>query len=146
MSASRQRAEAATVNHYPGLFEPYRLNDALSVKNRILLSPCTRNCALPGLVPTPGAIDYYASRAEAGLMVTEATLIRADCQGYRDTPGIYSDAQAAAWRRVTDAVHEAGGQIFSQLWHVGRLAHPHYTGVLPVGPSRVPTRGRMHQT
>ena len=128
------------------LFEPFRLTEKLELKNRIVLAPCTRNCADEGLVPTAGAIDYYRERADAGLLITEATLIRADCQGYRDTPGIWSDDQVRAWARVTDAVHQKDGLIFSQIWHVGRLAHPHYTGVDPVCPSSVPTEGRMHQT
>lgn len=127
------------------LFQSHVLG-ALELKNRIVLAPCTRNCADAGLVPTRGAIDYYRERAEAGLLITEATLIRADCQGYRDTPGIYSGEQVAAWRRVTEAVHSTGGLIFSQLWHVGRLAHPYYCGTDPVCPSRVPTEGKVHQT
>ena len=127
------------------LFQPLRLTDALTLKNRIVVAPCTRNCAEPGLVPTAAAADYYAARAAAGLIVTEATLIAADCQGYRDTPGVYSEAQIRGWRRITDRVHAAGGVIFSQLWHVGRLAHPYYTGVSPMGPSAVPTEGICHQ-
>ena len=127
------------------LFQPLRLTDALTLKNRIVVAPCTRNCAEPGLVPTAAAADYYAARAADGLIVTEATLIARDCQGYRDTPGIYSDAQIRGWRRVTERVHAAGGVIFSQLWHVGRLAHPYYTGVPPMGPSAVPTEGACHQ-
>lgn len=134
-----------TPGYLSALFQPFGLHD-LKLKNRIVLAPCTRNCAEPGLVPTKGAIDYYRARADAGLLITEATLIRADCQGYRDTPGIYSDEQVQAWRRVTDAVHDAGGMIFSQLWHVGRLAHPYYCGTDPVCPSRVPTEGKVHQT
>ena len=128
------------------LFEPYRLNSALALKNRILVGPCTRCCALPGLVPTPGAADYYAARAAAGLLITEATLIRADCQGYRDTPGIWSPAQVVAWAAVTARVHASDGLIFSQLWHLGRLAHPHYTGVQPYAPSAVPTEGLIRST
>ncbi len=127
------------------LFEPYRLTDTLRLANRIVLAPCTRNCAEPGLVPTPGAADYYAERAAAGLLITEATLINADCQGYRDTPGIYSEAQVRGWARVTDRVHEAGGIIFSQIWHLGRLAHTYYTGVVPKAPSLVPAKGALHQ-
>ena len=127
------------------LFEPFQMGD-LRLKNRVVLAPCTRNCAEPGLVVTAGAADYYAERASAGLVITEATLIRADCQGYRDTPGIYSPEQVAAWRRVTDAVHARDGLVFSQLWHVGRLSHPYYSGVAPVGPSRVRTQGKMRQT
>jgi len=128
------------------LFEPYRLNAALTLKNRILVAPCTRCRALPGLVPTPGAADYYAARAAAGLLITEATLIRGDCQGYRDTPGIWSPEQVAGWAAVTSRVHAAGGVIFSQLWHLGRLAHPHYTGVQPYAPSVVPTEGLIRST
>jgi 2,4-dienoyl-CoA reductase-like NADH-dependent reductase (Old Yellow Enzyme family) len=127
------------------LFQPLRLSDVLTLKNRIVLAPCTRNCADPGLVPTAGAADYYVERAAAGLLVTEATLITQHCQGYRDTPGIYTEAQVRGWRRVTDRVHAAGGAIFSQLWHVGRLAHPYYTGVPAVCPSAVPTEGLCHQ-
>ncbi len=128
------------------LFEAYALNRELTLPNRIVLAPCTRNCATSELATTKGAVAYYSSRADAGLLVTEATLINGNCQGYLDTPGIWSDRQIAAWRRVTDAVRNKAGRIFCQIWHVGRLAHPHYTGVSPMAPSRVPTRGKMHQT
>jgi 2,4-dienoyl-CoA reductase-like NADH-dependent reductase (Old Yellow Enzyme family) len=97
-------------------------------------------------VPTPGAADYYAARAEAGLLLTEATLIRGNCQGYRDTPGIWSEEQMAGWARVARKVHAAGGLIFSQLWHLGRLSHSHYTGAPPAGPSSVPTQGLIRST
>lgn len=127
------------------LFEPFKLNDQITLRNKIVLSPCTRNRAEKGLEPTRGAISYYAARADAGLLVTEATLINENCQGYIDTPGIWSESQIAAWSRVTEAVHAEGGQIFSQIWHVGRLAHPHFTGVPPMGPSKVPTRGKRRQ-
>ena len=128
------------------LFEPYRLNDSLQLKNRIVLAPCTRCRAVEGLVPTAGAADYYAARADAGLLITEATLVRADTQGYRDTPGIWSPAQIAGWACVTERVHKSGGLIFSQLWHLGRLSHPHYSGVDPVCPSSVPTEGMIRST
>ena len=128
------------------LFESFRLNEALALKNRMVLAPCTRCRAGPGLVTTPGAAEYYAARAAAGLMITEATLIRGDCQGYRDTPGIWSPEQVGAWAAVTERVHAAGGTIFSQLWHLGRLAHPHYTGVQPYAPSVVPTEGLIRST
>ncbi len=127
------------------LFEPFTLNDQITMRNRIALSPCTRNRAENELEPTAGAVAYYASRADAGLLVTEATLINENCQGYIDTPGIWSEAQVKAWAWVTDAVHDRGGQIFSQIWHVGRLSHPHFTGVRPIGPSKVPTRGKRRQ-
>jgi len=128
------------------LFEPFRLSSALALKNRILLAPCTRCRAVEGLVPTPGAVDYYGSRAAAGMMVTEALLVRADTQGYRDTPGIWSKQQIAGWARVTERVHRAGGLLLAQLWHLGRLSHPHYSGVEPVGPSVVPTEGMIRST
>jgi 2,4-dienoyl-CoA reductase-like NADH-dependent reductase (Old Yellow Enzyme family) len=122
------------------LLAPYRLNDTLALKNRIVVSPCTRNRAdLPGWLPTAGAVPYYAARADAGLIVTEATMIGAYCQGYRDTPGIWSAAQVARWQRVTEAVHARGGVIFTQLWHTGRLAHSYFTHEPPVCPSPVPT-------
>ena len=119
------------------LFEPLRLNAALTLKNRIVLAPCTRNRATADLSPTEGALAHYASRADAGLLITEATLVCRETQGYRDTPGIYTDAHVRAWARVTDAVHQAGGLIFLQLWHTGRMAHSHYGGVQPVAPSAV---------
>jgi N-ethylmaleimide reductase len=140
---SAERADPARVAH---LFEPYRLSDALTLRNRILLAPCTRNCAEPGAVPTVGAASYYAERASAGLLITEATMIRADTQGYRDTPGIWSAGQIDGWRRVTEAVHRRDGMIFVQLWHLGRLSHPYYTGRDPSAPSVVTISGPLRQT
>ena len=139
------RVERAAPELVVPLFQPWRLTGALELANRIVQAPCTRNCAEPGLVPTSGAADYYAARVAAGLLITEATLINADCQGYRDTPGIYSEPQVRGWARVTDRVHEAGGIIFSQIWHLGRLAHTYYTGVVPKAPSMVPAQGPLHQ-
>jgi N-ethylmaleimide reductase len=128
------------------LFEPYRINAALQLKNRIMLAPCTRCRALPGLVPTPGAVEYYGDRAGAGLLVSEAIMINATTQGYRDTPGIWSPEQVEGWTKVTARVHERGGLILAQLWHLGRLSHPHYSGAPPVGPSVVPTEGLIRST
>lgn len=104
------------------LFEPTRIGD-IAVANRIAMAPLTRNRAASGQVPAAIAATYYTQRASAGLLVTEATQISPEGQGYLDTPGIYSPTQVAAWRKVTDAVHAAGGKIVVQLWHVGRISH-----------------------
>ncbi|WP_375056584.1 alkene reductase [Zobellella sp. DQSA1] len=128
---------------YHPLFEPYRLNDRLTLANRIVMAPLTRSMAGPGLVPTQAMADYYGRRADAGLIVSEATIIRPDGQGYPHTPGIYSQAQIDGWKQVTDAVHRNGGKIFLQLWHVGRLAHSYFTGEQPVAPSAIAFEGTL---
>ena len=104
------------------LFEPTRFGD-ITTANRIVMAPLTRDRAGPGQVPTPMMATYYEQRASAGLIVTEATQISAEGQGYLDTPGLYSAEQVAGWRRVTDAVHAKSGKIVVQLWHVGRISH-----------------------
>src|SRR5690348_9586061 len=110
---------------YERLFSPYRLG-SLELKNRMVLAPMTRSRALEGNVPNPLAETYYAQRAGAGLIVTEATQVTPRGQGYIRTPGIHSEAQVAGWKKITDAVHKAGGKIFLQLWHVGRISHPDF--------------------
>jgi N-ethylmaleimide reductase len=123
------------------LFTPYRL-DGLELKNRLVLSPMTRSRALEGNVPNPLAATYYAQRASAGLLITEATQVSPQGIGYIRTPGIHSAEQVAGWRKITDAVHKAGGRIFAQLWHVGRVSHPDFHGgQLPVAPSALPVEG-----
>ena len=119
------------------LFEPVTVG-ALHLKNRIVMAPLTRNRS-PNAVPTPLAITYYAQRATAGLLVTEATAISHQGQGYADVPGLYAPEQLAAWRRVTEAVHAAGGCIVTQLWHVGRVSHTELQldGAAPVAPSAI---------
>ncbi|QNH11557.1 alkene reductase [Xanthomonas sp. SI] len=121
------------------LFTPYSLGP-LTLANRIVMAPLTRNRAGKGLVPGELAATYYAQRASAGLLITEATQISADAQGYQDTPGIYTPAQVAGWRAVADAVHAKGGRIFMQLWHVGRVSHVDLRpgGTAPVAPSAIP--------
>ncbi|WP_342662578.1 hypothetical protein [Hahella ganghwensis] len=105
------------------LFETYHLND-VHLPNRILMAPMTRcRTAQPGNIPTATMAEYYAQRAGAGLIITEATQISQQGQGYSFTPGIYSREQIQGWKLVTRAVHEAGGRIFLQLWHVGRMSH-----------------------
>ncbi len=120
------------------LFEPFKLGP-VTLPNRLVMAPLTRNRAVAGMVPNPLAIEYYGQRASAGLLVTEATQVSQQGQGYQDTPGIYSKEQIAGWRKVTDRVHARGGRIFLQLWHVGRISHtslqPH--GGAPVAPSAV---------
>jgi N-ethylmaleimide reductase len=108
------------------LFDPLRIGD-IDLATRIVMAPLTRNRASPGQVPNPLMAQYYAQRANpatgAGLIVSEATQISPEAQGYLDTPGIYNSAQVAGWRLVTDAVHAKGGRIVVQLWHVGRISH-----------------------
>ncbi|MEM8933479.1 MAG: alkene reductase [Acidobacteriota bacterium] len=129
------------------LLRPIRLNAALDLKNRLIMAPMTRSMASDDLVITEASARYYARRAAAGLLITEATIVRADGQGYPNTPGIWSEAQVEGWRRVTDAVHAEGGKIFVQLWHVGRVSHPFYLdGGQPIGPSAVPLDGRVPRT
>src|SRR5579871_3328855 len=126
------------------LFEPFKLGP-LSLPNRFVMAPLTRNRAVPpGMVPSPLAVDYYGQRASAGLLVTEATQISQKGQGYQDTPGIYSKEQVAGWKKVTDRVHERGGRIFVQLWHVGRISHVSLqpSGGKPVAPSAIRANGK----
>jgi N-ethylmaleimide reductase len=114
------------------LFEPLRIG-AIPLANRVVMAPLTRNRAV-GTLPNALMARYYAQRADAGLIVTEASQISPQGQGYLDTPGIYSAEQVAAWRQVTDAVHARGGRIVIQLWHVGRISHVSLQpgGVAPV--------------
>jgi N-ethylmaleimide reductase len=124
------------------LLQPYSLG-SLTLKNRVVMAPLTRNRAT-ATVPQALHATYYRQRAGAGLIISEATQISPLGQGYPDTPGIYSDAQIAAWQRVTEAVHGAGGVIFLQLWHVGRVSHSSYHGgELPVAPSAVRLEGNI---
>ena len=126
------------------LFEPYQLGP-ITLPNRLVMAPLTRNRATPpGMVPGPLAADYYSQRASAGLLVTEASQVSQQGQGYQDTPGIYSKEQVAGWRKVTDRVHAKGGRIFIQIWHVGRVSHTSLqaNGGAPVAPSAVRAKGK----
>jgi N-ethylmaleimide reductase len=126
-------------------FDPVDL-PGLRLANRIAMAPMTRSRAYgPGLSPTAATAAYYAQRASAGLIVTEGVQPSPGGQGYPDTPGLHSDGQVAAWRAVTDAVHAAGGRIFAQLMHAGRIGHPSLLpdGLEPVGPSPVAAKGRI---
>ncbi len=125
------------------LFTPFRLGP-LDLPNRVVMAPMTRNRAGPGNAPTALNATYYAQRASAGLIVTEATQVSPQGLGYPGTPGIHSAEQVAGWKLVTEAVHAAGGQIFLQLWHVGRISHPSLQpgGALPVAPSAIAPAGQ----
>ncbi len=128
----------------PGLFEPLTLGD-LTLPNRVLMAPLTR-CRATGGGRVPNALmrDYYVQRASAGLILSEATAVTPQGVGYPDTPGIWSDAQVAGWRVVTDAVRAAGGRMMLQLWHVGRISDPVYLdGAAPVAPSAVRPAGHV---
>ena len=120
------------------LFEPYRLG-AITLSNRVVMAPLTRNRAASGFVPGPLAAEYYGQRASAGLLVTEASQISQQGQGYQDTPGIYSKDQIAGWKKVTEAVHAKGGHIYIQIWHVGRISHTSLQpgNGAPVAPSAI---------
>ena len=124
------------------LFEPFALSGLL-LPNRIVMPPMTRARAAAGQVPTDLMAKYYAQRASAGLIITEGTQISAQGQGYAWTPGIHTSQQVDGWKNVTAAVHRAGGRIFAQLWHVGRLSHVSLQpgGVAPVAPSALVADG-----
>ena len=125
------------------LFDPVQLGP-YRLANRIVMAPLTRARAQGADVPNPLAVEYYAQRADAGLLISEATQISPQGKGYAWTPGIYSAAQVEAWSAVTRAVHARGGRIFLQLWHVGRISHPSLQqgGVLPVAPSAIAPQGK----
>jgi N-ethylmaleimide reductase len=125
------------------LFDPLKLG-SYTLRHRILMAPLTRSRARqPGNVPTSLMACYYAQRASAGLIISEATQVSMQGQGYAWTPGIHSRDQVEGWRLVTDAVHAMGGLIFQQLWHVGRISHPALQpdGMLPVAPSAIRPAG-----
>jgi len=123
------------------LFQTLQIGD-LSLPNRIIMAPLTRCRASEGRLPNAMMAEYYAQRAGAGLILSEAVAVTAMGVGYPDTPGIWNEEQTDAWRQVTEAVHEKGGRIFMQLWHVGRISHPVYLhGKDPVAPSAVRPRG-----
>ena len=128
----------STIRSPKALFEAATAG-ALQLANRIVMAPLTRNRAGPGLAPGPFAVEYYAQRASAGLIIAEATQISAQAQGYAGTPGCYTDEQVEGWKKVTAAVHAKGGTIVVQLWHTGRVSHTSFQkdGQPPVGPSAI---------
>lgn len=126
------------------LFTPIKVGD-LTLPNRVIMAPLTRSRAIGGgRVPNELMVEYYVQRASAGLILTEATAVTPQGVGYADTPGIWSEEQVAGWKKVTDAVHKAGGLISLQLWHVGRISHPMFlNGDLPVAPSAIKPAGHV---
>jgi len=125
------------------IFSAYELGP-YTLANRIVMAPMTRNRAGAGNVPQAMNAEYYAQRASAGLIITEASQVSPQGVGYPSTPGIHSPEQIKGWQRVTKAVHDQGGRIFLQLWHVGRISHPllQEDGALPVAPSAIKPRGQ----
>ncbi len=127
----------------PSLFDPIRVGD-LDLPNRIFMAPLTRSRASEGRVPNDLMRDYYVQRAGAGLILSEATSVTPMGVGYPDTPGIWSEAQVEGWKAITAAVHDAGGRISLQLWHVGRISDPYFLGgELPVAPSAIAQEGNV---
>lgn len=127
----------------PSLFDPVVLG-AVDAPNRILMAPLTRGRATRGHVPTARMATYYAQRASAGLIISEATGITLEGSGWPYAPGLWSAEQVDAWKPVTAAVHEAGGRIVAQLWHMGRLVHPSLNDVQPVSSSATTAPGKAH--
>ena len=127
----------------PALFDPIALG-RVDAPNRVLMSPLTRGRSTRAHVPTARMAIYYAQRASAGLIISEATGITLEGSGWPYAPGLWSDEQVEAWKPVTDAVHEAGGRIVAQLWHMGRIVHPSLNGVQPVSASATTAPGRAH--
>lgn len=126
------------------LYDPIKVGD-LALPNRVVMAPLTRNRS-PNAVPSDLSVTYYRQRASAGLIVTEATAITHQGQGYADVPGLYAPEQLAGWKRVSDAVHEAGGKIVVQLWHVGRISHNSLQpgGGKPVAPSAIRANSKTY--
>ncbi len=125
------------------LFDPIRLGD-LTIPNRIIMAPLTRSRAGASRIANRLMAKYYSQRASAGLIISEATVVSPMGIGYADTPGIWSPEQVEGWKLTTRAVHEAGGRIFLQLWHVGRVSDPRFLdGALPVAPSAVAAQGNV---
>jgi 2,4-dienoyl-CoA reductase-like NADH-dependent reductase (Old Yellow Enzyme family) len=144
-SPSSQRASfrQAGISFMTSLFDPLQAG-AFTLKNRIVLAPLTRCRSSAGRVPNDLMREYYVQRASAGLMLSEATSVSAMGVGYPDTPGIWSEEQVAGWKRITEAVHAAGGMMLLQLWHVGRISDPEYLGgALPVAPSAIAAKGHV---
>ncbi|PHR51705.1 alkene reductase [Cycloclasticus sp.] len=125
------------------LFDPIKVG-ALELPNRIIMSPLTRSRSGSSRIPNELMIEYYVQRSSAGLIISEATAISPMGVGYADTPGIWSDEQVEAWKKVTDSVHSAGGRIIMQLWHVGRISDPMFLdGQLPLAPSAIQPKGHV---
>jgi 2,4-dienoyl-CoA reductase-like NADH-dependent reductase (Old Yellow Enzyme family) len=138
------RLQPGDMTAMPTLFDPLKIGD-LELPNRVVMAPLTRNRSTgSGRVPNALMREYYAQRASAGLIISEATSVAPAGVGYPQTPGVWSDEQVEGWRNVVEGVHGAGGRIFLQIWHVGRISDPSYhDGALPVGPSPIAAKGNV---
>lgn len=125
------------------LFESLKVGD-LTLPNRIIMSPLTRQRASEGRIPNEMMAEYYGQRASAGLIISEATIVDPMGAGYADTPGVWSSEQIEGWKKITSSVHSKGGRIFLQLWHVGRISDPEFLkGEKPLAPSAIPAAGHV---
>src|SRR5947209_11184745 len=121
----------------PSLLDPIQMGE-LKLPNRVLMAPLTRLRGTPEHVPTPIMVEYYRQRVSAGLIISEGVPVDPMGVGYANVPGLWSREQVDAWRPVTTAVHEGGGRIFAQIWHVGRISDPAFLGgKLPAGPTPI---------
>lgn len=125
------------------LFTKVDLGGGLSLNNRLIMAPLSRQMADDNLVPTEAMAKYYARRADAGLIISEAAIISKQAQGYPNSPGIFTAEQVAGWKNVTQRVHENGGKMFSQLWHTGRVSHEYFHGEQPIAPSAIGIEGSV---
>lgn len=126
------------------LLSPFQLNKEIRLKNRIVMAPMTHNMANDDLSPTSLMNDYYTRRADAGFIITEGTIIRADAKGYSNVPVIFTREHIDGWCQITDSVHANAWHIFSQIWHLGRVSHPHFLkGQLPISASETLMTGRV---
>jgi len=125
------------------LFTKVDLGAGLTLNNRLIMAPMTRSMANDALVATEAMADYYARRSDIGLIITEATLVSKDAQGYPNTPGLFTEAQVGGWKNVTQRVHKNGGKIFAQLWHTGRVSHSFFHGTQPIAPSAIGIEGTV---
>jgi N-ethylmaleimide reductase len=125
------------------LHQPVQLGE-LALRNRIVMAPLTRGRAYPNAVPSPRMATYYAQRADAGLIVTEATAISPQGYGWVNAPGMFNDEQVDGWKPVVEAIHDQGGLMVCQLWHMGRITHPDFFGLQPVAPSAITVNAHTH--
>jgi len=132
------------MNHYPNLLSPLNLG-GISLSNRVIMAPLTRARTETDHIPTDLMVEHYAQRASAGLIIAEATMAMPDCSAFWKEPGIYSDEQITAWKKVTDAVHAKGGKIVLQIWHGGRACHPALNGGKEaVAPTAIAIEDEVH--
>src|SRR3990167_5916375 len=135
------------MQHHKDFFTEYQLNSSINLKNKIVMAPMTRAKSNTSLIPTPAMTNYYAARAESGLIITEGTVINSTARGHDAVPGIFTSEQVHAWQQVTAAVHQQDGCIFSQLWHVGRVSHPYFlNGALPLSASATVMTGKISRS